>query len=62
MISKKDEISQNRKFYVKPKMEQVKLVAEEAVITFCKVSSNNGPTGAGCKPHGSACINANQGS
>jgi hypothetical protein len=61
-MSKKNEISQNRKYYVKPKIEQVKLVAEEAVITFCKVSSNNGPTGAGCKPTGHACINQAQGS
>ena len=62
MISKKDEIPQSRKYYVKPKIEKVNLVAEEAVISFCKVSSNNGPNGGGCKPRGNACINSGQGS
>ena len=62
MLSKKDEIPQSRKYYVKPKIEKVNLVAEEAVISFCKVSSNNGPTGAGCKLTGAACINQALGS
>lgn len=32
-----------KKFYEKPKVEKVKLVAEEAVLTNCKTDVRGGP-------------------
>lgn len=50
MISKKNEIPQSRKYYVKPKIEQVKLVAQEAVLLSCKMpSAGGGPAKRNCK-------------
>jgi len=45
-----------RRQYGKPKIEEVKLVAEEAVLTGCKVTSTTpGPTGARCTTTSAKC-------
>jgi hypothetical protein len=58
MINKKNKLPQNRKHYIKPKVEQVKLVAEEAVLASCKApSAGAGPGGKNnCRVKGVPCV------
>lgn len=44
-----------RKPYQKPQIEQVRLVAEEAVLGNCKGGAWSGPTGGGCQTSGIPC-------
>lgn len=51
----KNQVKQ-RKPYEKPRLERVRLVAEEAVLGGCKAVSQGGPTTLdGCAPVGS-CV------
>ncbi len=46
-----------RKGYVTPKVEQVRLVLEEAVLGGgCKLDGGMGPGGEDCEPLGSPCV------
>ena len=44
-----------RKQYKKPKLSQVKLEVEEAVLTACKNPTAFGKDATGCKPTTSGC-------
>jgi len=54
-MSGKDNRKLSRRHYCKPRLEQVRLVPEEAVLTGCKTNSVNGPTGKNCKFRGVMC-------
>lgn len=41
--------------YVAPRLEVVSLVADEAVLGFCKQNGTNGPGGRNCR-QGGACV------
>jgi len=57
-MNKKNEIPKNRKYYSKPKIEQVNLVAEEAVLQSCKSpGAGGGPQTRNCKQYGNPCFN-----
>ena len=44
-----DTINENRKPYIKPQIERVMLVPDEAVLAICKIGSDTGPGPvAGC--------------
>ena len=49
-MSKKGENIKGRKSYQRPQLERVKLVLEEAVLSFCKANAGDpaGKKGAGC--------------
>ncbi len=50
-MTDKEEIETKRRTYKKPEVEQVRLAAEEAVLTGCKMSINSGPGQLGsCNP------------
>ena len=59
-MSEKKETTRNRRAYCKPQLEQVRLIADEAVLTTCKSGSIGGPgnanncrKGGGCSVFGS---------
>jgi len=55
-MTSRTETKTTRKQYNKPKLERVKLVAEEAVLTGCKVTSTSpGPTGTRCTTTANKC-------
>lgn len=47
MNKDKEQLKNKRRLYIKPQLEQVQLVLEEAVLQTCKTSTQ-GPVGA-CK-------------
>lgn len=51
-MTKKTETKTTRRPYCKPQLEQVHLVAEEAVLTNCKANQLNGPLGNNCRQKG----------
>ncbi|NWF76345.1 MAG: hypothetical protein HXY53_07255 [Nitrospirae bacterium] len=54
-MSGKTEFNFERKNYVKPQIEQVKLVSDEAVLQTCKRGGENGPGEKNCKRGFQAC-------
>ena len=47
-MTKETKTSTIRKPYHKPQLEQIKLVAEEAVLSGCKDPGGHGPGGGSC--------------
>jgi hypothetical protein len=60
MMSKNNGIPQSRRHYTKPRIEEVKLVAEEAVLQACKTPGQGagGPTRSNCKLPGNVPCSA----
>ena len=56
MREKKNKGKTNRKTYRKPKLEQVQLVVEEAVLEGCKTGQSG--YGGGCRPRNTGCDKA----
>ena len=48
-MTEKRETTRGRRPYRKPQLEQVQLVAEEAVLAQCKVKGGSGPGGGNCR-------------
>lgn len=46
-----------KKGYQKPMLEQVRLIAEEAVLANCKVTGETGPNSGDCLPDTAYCVN-----
>ncbi len=64
MDSKDKETKRTRRPYRKPQLEAVRLVAEEAVLTSCKLAGGTitGPQNTNCKGGEPAATVVNQGS
>lgn len=56
MKEKDKEIVSNRKIYQKPKIEQVKLITEEAVLQSCKAAGTSGPGVKNCERPFQQCL------
>jgi hypothetical protein len=56
-MSKKG-IRKSRRNYCKPRLEEIKLVLEEAVLTTCKRGGQAGPSANNCAP-GQGCPKQN---
>jgi hypothetical protein len=54
-MTEKRKTTRARRPYHKPQLEQVQLVAEEAVLQGCKRGSDSGPSGKGCKDKNVNC-------
>jgi hypothetical protein len=54
-MNERNEGQAARRPYHKPQLEEVQLVAEEAVLMNCKGTASAGKNSVGCKPTTAAC-------
>lgn len=51
-INRESGMKEQKKQYVRPRLERVELVVQETVLTFCKAPGDSGPMVGACQQSG----------